>query len=94
MLYRLELKVPFETARQAEIARDTLRPDPVLKDHETSIEYSAVDSVLVVTFTGISDRVIRVAILNCIDNIKVIIETMDVFDGKKDVKWEVEPLEE
>ncbi|KAA8896426.1 hypothetical protein DIURU_005798 [Diutina rugosa] len=91
--YKLELRVPFETARQAEIAYNSLIPDPVLKGNEININYSVDNNELVANFAGVSDKMIRVAISNTIDNIKVIIETMDAFDGKKDQTWSVEAKE-
>lgn len=79
------VRVPFESARQAEIAQKTLLVDPVLKAHEINVQYETEESELVCTFAGISDRVIRVAISNAIDNIKTIVECMDEFDGKQGV---------
>lgn len=77
------LRVPFETARQAQIARDTLRPDPILKSRELDVGFEAEAGVLVCSFAGVSDRVLRVAISNVIDNIKTIVECMDEFDGRQ-----------
>ncbi|KAK6453583.1 transcription factor Pcc1-domain-containing protein [Scheffersomyces xylosifermentans] len=88
--YKLTLKVPFETARQALIASQTLSPDPILKGNELDVTYDAEDTTLLLKFSGISDRVIRVAISNVIDNLKTIVECIDEFDGKKDVLFEEE----
>ncbi|KAG7660994.1 PCC1 [[Candida] subhashii] len=88
--YTLLLKVPFETQAQAIIARNALSPDPILKEDELKVQYSNNDNILECKFSGISDRVIRVAISNVIDNIKTIIECMDEFDGKKDHVFEIE----
>ncbi|CAK7895493.1 EKC/KEOPS complex subunit Pcc1p [[Candida] anglica] len=86
--YKITLRIPFETEKQAIIARETLSPDPILKGTEMSVSYSADKSVLVCQFAGVSDRVIRVAVSNVIDNIKTIIECMDEFDGKKEFLFE------
>ena len=81
--YTLELNIPFETFNQAVIAKNTLSPDPILRSDELTIDYATDSNNLKVKFSGVSDRVIRVAISNMIDNIKTIIECMDEFDGKK-----------
>lgn len=86
--HKLTLNIPFETAEQAHIAQRAISVDPVLKKNEISVEYSVHESQLVCAFAGASDRVIRVAISNAIDNIKTIIECMDEFDGEKDTLFE------
>ncbi|CAX42447.1 component of the EKC/KEOPS complex, putative [Candida dubliniensis CD36] len=88
--YTIELNIPFETSNQAEIAKNTLSPDPILRSDELTIDYATDSNNLKVKFSGVSDRVIRVAISNMIDNIKTIIECMDEFDGKKDHSFELQ----
>lgn len=83
----VRLAIPFENDRQALIAQRVISVDPVLKAHEISVSFSASSAVLSAVFAGVSDRVIRVAISSCIDNIKTIIETMDEFDGERDTIW-------
>lgn len=83
------LRIPFENERQAEIAKNSIGADPVLKKDEISVSFVAEGSVLVCEFAGVSDRVIRVAISNCVDNLKTIIETMDEFDGQESTIFEV-----
>lgn len=78
--HSLTLDIPFQTSRQASIACNTLSPDPILKANELTVDYSTKESHLLVKFDGASDRVIRVAISNVIDNLKTIIECMDEFD--------------
>jgi len=81
--YQLTITVPFESEHQAVIAEKTLSPDPVLQGHELTIDYSTAGCNLQCKFSGVSNRVIRVAVSSVIDNIKTIVETMDEFDGKK-----------
>lgn len=83
--HKLVLRIPFETEKQSLIACNTLNPDPILKSQELDVEFETDSTVLICKFSGVSDRVIRVAISNVIDNIKTIIECIDEFDGKKDV---------
>lgn len=82
------INIPFENAKQAEIARNTIAVDPVLKKDEISVDFSTDGATLIARFAGVSDRVIRVAVSNSIDNIKTIIETIDEFDGEKDTVFE------
>ncbi|CAH2354619.1 EKC/KEOPS complex subunit Pcc1p [[Candida] railenensis] len=83
--HKLVLRIPFETNKQSEIACNSLNPDPILKSRELDVEFEIDKNTLVCKFSGTSDRVIRVAISNVIDNIKTIIECMDEFDEKKEV---------
>lgn len=82
------VKIPFENERQAGIAKNSISVDPVLKKDEISVDFSLSDNVLLCKFAGVSDRVIRVAICNCLDNVKTIIETIDVFEGQENVVFE------
>lgn len=79
----VKIDIPFQSSRQASIACNSISVDPVLKKDEISVEYEAQDNILKCTFAGVSDRVIRVAISNAIDNIKTIVECMDEFDGQE-----------
>lgn len=81
----LTITIPFETGCQAEIACKLLSPDPILKAMELHAEYTTEDSKLVCAFVGVSDRVLRAAVTNTLDNIKTIIECFDEFEGKEDV---------
>ncbi|EEQ41619.1 Transcription factor Pcc1 family protein [Clavispora lusitaniae] len=86
--HKLTLTIPFETPKQAAIAQRAISVDPVLKKDEISVSYHAQDTRLICEFCGVSDRVIRVAISNAIDNIKTIIECMDEFDGEEGTLFE------
>ena len=86
LTHKISLNIPFETARQAEIACETLKPDPILKADELSVDFLHEEAVLKCNFVVVSDRVIRVAVSNVIDNIKTIIECMDEFDGMENEK--------
>ncbi|RCK67027.1 EKC/KEOPS complex subunit PCC1 [Candida viswanathii] len=88
--YNLTINIPFETANQAAIARTSLEPDPILKADELTISFSTQDNNLKVHFSGVSDRVLRVAISNLMNNLKTVIECMDEFDGKEDKLFEVQ----
>lgn len=89
----LTLNIPFQTAKQATIAKNSLKPDPVLKTSELKIDYEAEENILRCIFSGISDRVIRVSISNVLDNLKTVIECIDEFEGKKDSLWELDEVQ-
>lgn len=77
--------VPFESLRQAEVARNTLRPDPILKPSELVVEYAVEGLRLVVAFNGASDRVLRVAVSSTLENLKTVVECFEVW-GEEGVK--------
>lgn len=86
---KLALDVPFETLRQAEIACKSLLPDPILKASELNIVFSTNGSHLICSFEAMTDRVLRVALSNTLDNLKTIVETMENFDDKRDTLFQV-----
>lgn len=76
-MHHRKLEIPFQTAAQANIAKQVLLPDPILKPQDFQVDYTATDNVLVVGFQSIDDRVLRVGVSSVIDSIKTIIETID-----------------
>ncbi|AJS30919.1 CPS_HP_G0146450.mRNA.1.CDS.1 [Saccharomyces cerevisiae] len=76
--HTLELRIPFETERQATIATKVLSPDPILKPQDFQVDYSSEKNVMLVQFRSIDDRVLRVGVSSIIDSIKTIVEAMDV----------------
>ncbi|CUM68636.1 uncharacterized protein PRCAT00006363001 [Priceomyces carsonii] len=83
--HQLTLRVPFENERQSQIAKNSLSPDPIIRINELKVSYECDENTLVCKFSGVSDRVIRVAISTVIENLKAIIECIDDFDGKEDI---------
>ncbi|AJS35664.1 Pcc1p [Saccharomyces cerevisiae YJM1248] len=76
--HTLELRIPFETERQATIATKVLSPDPILKPQDFQVDYSSEKNVMLVQFRSIDDRVLRVGVSSIIDSIKTIVEAMEV----------------
>ncbi|AWU74745.1 uncharacterized protein C5L36_0B00120 [Pichia kudriavzevii] len=75
----VQVNIPFGSIEQARIARDALRPDPVLKSDQSSLEYSVQDSQLNISVRGVDDRIVRVSVNNVLENLKTIIECFEVF---------------
>ncbi|KAH3898959.1 related to Polarized growth chromatin-associated controller 1 [Saccharomycodes ludwigii] len=73
------LKIPFQNAKQAHIAKQVLEPDPVLNPNDFHMDYiiGTPSSTLVIIFHSVDDRLLRVGVNNCIESIKTIIETFD-----------------
>lgn len=71
------LEIPLVTARQAQIAVQVLKPDPILRPEDFKVEYTSEDNLLRVKFLSVDDRVLRVGVSSVIDSIKTIIEAMD-----------------
>lgn len=82
--HTLDITIPLESPHQAEIVRNTLAPDPILKKDELTVDYSVQDSNVLCLFKGVSDRVIRVAISNVLDNVKTTVECIEAFENKQD----------
>ncbi|RLV90709.1 EKC/KEOPS complex subunit PCC1 [Spathaspora sp. JA1] len=89
--YKVTLRIPFSTTEHAEIAKNTLSPDPIVKSiQEFNINYQVKDNLLIILFEGVSNRIIRVTISNTIDNLKTILECIDEFDGLQDSTFEID----
>ncbi|QPG76320.1 hypothetical protein FOA43_003706 [Brettanomyces nanus] len=80
LTYKLEFSIPFQNESQSTIARNSLSPDPILKPDELNVTFSSKANVLNILFEGSSDKVIRVAANNVIENLKTVIECIEVFD--------------
>lgn len=85
--HRVSISIPFENEKQALIACNSLSPDLILRTTELNVSCRSSDRNLVCGFSGVSDRVIRVAISSVIDNLKTVIECIDEFEGKEDVTF-------
>ncbi|GMF06185.1 unnamed protein product [[Candida] boidinii] len=77
--HTLTFKIPFENEKQASIACKTLSPDPILKPTELNVNYSNIENNLIIKFNGVSDRVIRVAANNVMENLKTVVECFEEF---------------
>lgn len=87
LTHQVTINIPFETAKQASIACNSLSPDLILNSNELRATCRVENRDLVCEFSGVSDRVIRVAISSIIDNLKTVIECMDEFDGKEEITF-------
>ncbi|KAH3669350.1 hypothetical protein OGAPHI_001471 [Ogataea philodendri] len=74
------LEIPFESAQQAKIAQDSLNPDSTLKPDQVQTSFSVSENVLQIVFDGVSERAIRVAANNTIENLKTVLECMEEFE--------------
>ncbi|CCH62050.1 hypothetical protein TBLA_0G01030 [Henningerozyma blattae CBS 6284] len=77
MEHTLTLNIPFATSKQADIACQVLRPDPILRPQDFQVKYTSKGNELVMEFQSIDDRVLRVGVSSVIDSVKTIIETFD-----------------
>lgn len=72
--------MPFETEKQATIAKRTLEQDPILKPDDLVVRYEVNTSSLDLHFEAISDRVLRVAVSSVLESLKTVIEVIDEFE--------------
>ena len=56
-----------------------MSPDPILKPTELNVNYSNIENNLIIKFNGVSDRVIRVAANNVMENLKTVVECFEEF---------------
>lgn len=77
--HRLQFCIPFESERQSTIAANSLSPDPMLRPEELTVDYHTDGPQLHITFEGASDRIIRVAANNVMENLKTVIECFEDF---------------
>ncbi|KAI8870106.1 transcription factor Pcc1 [Ramicandelaber brevisporus] len=79
--HRLELELPFQTARHAEVAQRVLAVDRELKVDVAQREITTSDSKLVVRFACDSVRTLRVSVSSFLDFAALISDTIDTFDA-------------
>ncbi|CAH2451147.1 EKC/KEOPS complex subunit [Komagataella phaffii CBS 7435] len=83
--YKLDLNIPLESLQHVEYVKNSLSPDPVLKPTEIQVDFYSSkellsdDIALIIKFQGQSDRILRVAVNNMIENLKTCIECLEVF---------------
>lgn len=74
------MNIPFETAKQVNIAQQTLSADPVLKPDQSRISYVNKNTSLDITVEANDDRTVRVTVNNLLENLKTVIECFEQFD--------------
>lgn len=77
------LRVPFTTAREAEIAYNTLRVDKEPKRSSITREMRTEDNCLVVHWEAKESRVVRVSVNSFMDHLGLVIQTIDKFGPPK-----------
>ncbi|KAK9368112.1 CTAG/Pcc1 family [Lipomyces kononenkoae] len=90
--HHLTLTIPFETARQTEIAYNAISPDPQLKPDEFTQVLSITEAcdpgdqsipsriILVAEFEAASERVLRVGVNGFLDSLGVVIGCLKDLD--------------
>ncbi len=76
----LNLEVPFNSEKHAEIAWNSLRVDPEPKRSGMTKELSVDGNVLKVRFSCIEARTLRVSVNTFFDLLNLVVKTMDQFD--------------
>lgn len=68
---------PFPEARLAEYAKRALEPDSEVKPLEVQRDFTVDGSTLHIALTCVSARMARVSLQALLDNLEVIVRTMD-----------------
>ena len=76
---RCEISVPFPTNQFAEIAVNSLSPDPEPRNSLVTKEFSLDNNILKVTYVTKEARILRVAVGAFFDLLLTVIESMDKF---------------
>ncbi|XP_077996211.1 EKC/KEOPS complex subunit Lage3-like [Glandiceps talaboti] len=79
-----ELKVPFPTSREAEIALHTLSVDQEPRKGQVSKKLAVKGTILQVNITAAEARLLRVAVNSFIDHLSLVVQTIDQFGPPKD----------
>ncbi|CAF1145778.1 unnamed protein product [Didymodactylos carnosus] len=80
MNYSCQIRIPFLTARHAQIAYNSLKVDREPKKDVKRMENIHENNILVVDFESNEARYIRVAVESYIDKINLILRTIQRFD--------------
>ncbi|NP_001373734.1 L antigen family member 3-like [Danio rerio] len=73
------LKVPFPTEREANIALQSLSPDPEPRKGGISKSLCVSGQTLSVSWAADEARILRVSVSSFLDHLSLVMETMDAF---------------
>ena len=76
---KCEISVPFPTNQMAEIALNSLSPDPEPRNSLVTKEFILSDNILKVNFVAMESRILRVAVGAFFDFLTLVIESIDKF---------------
>ncbi|KAG5309711.1 LAGE3 protein, partial [Acromyrmex insinuator] len=76
---KVELSVPFPSAREAEVVYQVLRVDEEPPRSEATKNLTLNNNILEVSFSGKEARKIRVALTSFFDNLLLVTETIEKF---------------
>ncbi|XP_012523582.1 EKC/KEOPS complex subunit LAGE3 [Monomorium pharaonis] len=76
---RVELSVPFPSAREAEVAYQVLRVDKEPSRSGVTKKLELKDNVLEVSFSSKEAKKVRVALTSFFDNLLLVTETIEKF---------------
>ncbi|KAJ8046835.1 EKC/KEOPS complex subunit LAGE3 [Holothuria leucospilota] len=74
-----EMKIPFPSDREAEIAYNSLRVDKEPRKSQITKELNLDGNVLLVNFTATEARFLRVAVGSFFDLLNLVVKTMEEF---------------
>lgn len=76
---RVDLSVPFPSAREAEVAYQVLRVDKEPSRSEVTKKLTLNNNLLEVSFSGKEARKVRVGLTSFFDNLLLVVETIQQF---------------
>ncbi|XP_033114998.1 EKC/KEOPS complex subunit LAGE3-like [Anneissia japonica] len=76
---KCNIRVPFGTNREAEIAYRTLRVDKEPRKGDVTKVLSFQDNVLTADITAVQARLLRVAVNSFMDHLNLVVQTIEQF---------------
>ena len=77
----MSVSIPFPTPRLADIAKQALEPDGEVKPLEVQRALTVQDSTLHAVFSCVSARMARVSLQSFLDNVDMIVRTMEELES-------------
>ena len=77
---KAELKIPFATAKHAQIAFNTLSVDTEPRKELIRKKLELNNEILTINWTAKEARILRVSINSILDHLNSVLETIELFD--------------
>jgi EKC/KEOPS complex subunit PCC1/LAGE3 len=77
--HTITIRIPFASAKHAEIALQAIQVDPELQPHAVKRTLSVEDDVLIATFDTLTVRLARLTVNAYLENVDLVVRTLQEF---------------
>ncbi|KAJ7364115.1 CTAG/Pcc1 family [Mycena albidolilacea] len=77
--HTITIRIPFASAKHAEIAFQAIQVDPELQPHAVKRTLSVQDDVLIATFDTLTVRLARLTVNAYLENVDLVVRTLQEF---------------